>query len=337
VRVEVYETGRQYRDRTPTFSRAVNVEELQPHYCKMLRAYRDGATAERLGNEGEVVAQTVPLTVPKRDAEPKHREQEHEAVLLVMGAADDEAAGRLNNLAMFRGPGMVVESKSLSGLCLGARPFYATLLCGRAPEFATGAARGVPADPAAEEFLRTAEPPSHNKWMATPDLKSLYARGCKTRLEDFLRRVQEAVRELVKPAPKDLGDGPQSMKELFKLGPEPPPTEHPRVTVLGYSVDEQGRWQVKARVRLKPRKERLRLSPTVAFLAETGSSQPVGWEWVEPVSGCTSQGSDLLVEPDTRVLEFRGSTDPKTHPVPARDSCAIVDIRKVVVVKGGNR
>ena len=80
---------------------------------------------------------------------------------------------------MFRGHGMVVQLKSLAGTCLGARPFHALLLCGRASEFvAPDVARSNPqADQAAEMFLRTAEPPSHNQWVATPDLKAVYARG----------------------------------------------------------------------------------------------------------------------------------------------------------------
>ena len=79
--------------------------------------------------------------------------------------------------------------------------------------------------------------------MATPDLKSVYARGCKTKLEDFLKRVKEAVRDLIKPAPKDYGDGPQSLKRsFFRIGSEPVTKDRPRVTVDSYGVDEQGRW-----------------------------------------------------------------------------------------------
>jgi RNA polymerase primary sigma factor len=334
VRVEVYENRRQYSDRRPGFSQAVNVDELEPQYCKMLRTYHDGATADRLGDSGEVVVRPVTLEVPKRVVEKKHGEFEHEAVLLVMGAAEGESQ-RANQLAMFRGPGMVIESVSLSGLCLGARPFHALLLCGKAPEQASDLSpREAHADAAAEEFLRTAEPPSHNRWIATPDLKSVYARGCKTKLEDFLRRAKDAVRDLVKPAAKDLGDGPQSLKELFRLGADPVPQERPRVVEQSGSVDDQGRWQVKARVRMKPRKTPVRLAPAVFFLAETGSGQAVAWEWLEPIRNCQLARGELLVPPDTREVQFRGSTDPRTHPVPAGESCVVVDIRKVTPVRG---
>src|SRR5262249_30697877 len=159
-------------------------ESYVPAAVRMLKAYQEDRTVERLGDEtSDVAAKEVVLTVPKRTVEQKHAEQEHKAVLLLTPADEDAESTELekqNQLAMFRGHGMVVQFKSLAGTCLGARPFHALLLCGRAPEFvAPEVARSNPqADQAAEMFLRTAEPPSHNQWTATPDLKALYARGC---------------------------------------------------------------------------------------------------------------------------------------------------------------
>jgi transcriptional regulator with XRE-family HTH domain len=336
VRVEVYENRDQYIQRRPSFGQDVSVEELQPRYCKMLQAYRDGTTAEKIGDNGEIAIRTIPMKVPRRNIEKKHGEFDHEAILLVAGAGDD-AHEHTNTLAMFRGPGMVVQSESLTGLCLGARPFFALLLCGKAPELATGVARDPQADAAGDEFLRTAEPPSHNKWEGTPDLRATYAHGCISRLKEFLVRVKEAVRDVVRPDPKDLGDGPQAMRELFRLGTDPVPQERPRVVWQRGKV-EDGRWNVEARVRLKARKSHLRLLPAVFFLAETGSGQPVAWAGLEPVLGCSlDEGFSLLVPPDTREVRFRGTTDPKTHPVPAAHSCVVVDIRKVLAAKGGIR
>ena len=58
----------------------------------MLRAYREGATTEKIGDNGEVVARSIPMKIPKRNVEKKHGEFEHDAVLLIMGAGDDEHA-----------------------------------------------------------------------------------------------------------------------------------------------------------------------------------------------------------------------------------------------------
>jgi transcriptional regulator with XRE-family HTH domain len=334
VRVEVYDSRRQYVDRRPAFSRGVNPEEFTPAYVKMLRSYRDGTSVAQLGENGEVASRVVTLSVPKRTVDPKHNEQDHSAVLLVTTADDEAAVGdgcsdRINQLAMFRGPGMVVQFKSLDGVCLGARPFHSLLLCGKAPEFAADRPRSsLQVDNAAEQFLRTSEPPSHNQWTATPDLKAIYARGCKAKLDQLMKAAAEAVRDLVKPVPKDTGDGPQSIKELFRIGADPVPNERPRVVEQAGKVDAAGRWLVTARIRLKPRRTRLSLSPAVYFLAETGAGVAVDWELLETKSpGCIVKGESLLLPAETREVRFSGVTDPRSHPVPASESCVVVDIK----------
>lgn len=335
VRVEVYDSGRQYRDRKPAFAQEVNPEPYLPAAVRMLRAYWQGTTTDHLGEDTkDVAARDVILAVPKRTKDQPHAEQEHKAVLLVTPADEDADDGETPNyLAMFRGPGMVVQSKSLAGVCLGARPFHALLLAGRAPEIIAGeVVRPNPhADQAAEMFLRTAEPPSHDKWTATPDLKSVYALGCKARLDAFLKAAGLAVADLVKPSPKDTGDGPNALKELFRIGGEPAArAEQPRVVDSNGRVDADGRWHVSARVRLKARKKELRLYPAVYFLAETGSGTPVPWHTLRADKGCEVRGGYLIVPPDTREVRFSGATDPSKHPIPAADSCVVVDIKKVI-------
>jgi RNA polymerase primary sigma factor len=193
-------------------------------------------------------------------------------------------------------------------------------------------------DLAAEMFLRTAEPPSHNHWTATPDLKAVYARGCKAKLDNFLKAAAEAVRELVKPAPKDTGDGPNSLKELFRIGAEPTPTERPRVIEQTGRVEGEGhdaRWLVTARVRMKARRTHVKLTPAVYFLAETGTGTPVGWSSLTAEKGCEVRGLSLVIPPDTREVRFSGATNPESHPIPAADACVVVDIKKLVAVTEG--
>ena len=93
-------------------------------------------------------------------------------------------------------------------------------------------------------------------------------------MEQFQKAAIEAVRELVKPTPRDTGDGPQSLKELFRIGTDPAPNERPRVVEQSGSVDAAGRWRVNARIRLKPKRTPIRLTPAVYFLAETGAGLP---------------------------------------------------------------
>lgn len=344
VRVEVYDSGQKYRDKNPAFAQSVNPDSYVPAAVRMLKAYQEDHTVEQLGDDNnDVAAKEVVLTVPKRSVDPKHAEQEHKAVLLLTPADEDAGpAGseKQNHLVMFRGHGMVVQQKSLAGLCLGARPFHALLLCGRAPEFvASDVARSNPqADLAAEMFLRTAEPPSHNQWAPTPDLKAVYARGCNSRLKAFLEAAAKAVLDLVKPVPKDTGDGPNALKELFRIGAESAPTERPRVLDPVATVEGDGhdaRWRVSARVRMKARRTPMKLTPAVYFLAETGTGIPVAWASLQAEKNCEACGLSLIVPPDTREVRFSGVTDPGSHPIPAADSCVVVDIKKLVPLKEG--
>jgi hypothetical protein len=84
---------------------------------------------------------------------------------------------------------------------------------------------------------------------------------------------------------------------------------------------------------MKARKKELKLSPAVYFLAETGTGTPVRWKSLKAEKGCEVRGSSLLIPPDTREVRFSGVTDPDSHPIPAADSCVLVDIKKVVEVK----
>ena len=91
VRVEVYDSGQDYRDKDPAFAQAVNPESYVPAAVRMLKAYQEDRTVKLLGDDkDDVAAREVVLTVPKRNAEPKHAEQEHKAVLLLT-PADEEA------------------------------------------------------------------------------------------------------------------------------------------------------------------------------------------------------------------------------------------------------
>ena len=285
VRVEVCVGRRQYEDRTPGYSRQVNVEELQPYYCRMLRALQDGTTTEALKDNGEVVCKPVPLTVSKRTQDPKHPEKEHPALLLVANAGEDSPKEYINRLAMFRGPGMVIETASLAGLALGAKAVHALLLCGRAPIEAGVESRDASTDEAAEEFLRTAEPPSHNKWIATAELKAIYARGCKSRLEEFLgRRVRKEIAKLVKPGPRRLGRRPELARELFRIGNEPgQPTGRASPSRKG-TVDEQGHGSSRQRCELRSQDCCSRAGASGILPGRDGlTTQPV--EWLELEAG----------------------------------------------------
>jgi hypothetical protein len=79
----------------------------------------------------------------------------------------------------------------------------------------------------------------------------------------------------------------------------------------------------------------MKLTPAVYLLAETGTGTPVGWNSLKAEKNCEAKGFSLIVPPDTREIRFSGVTDPGSHPIPAADSCVVVDIKKLVPMKEG--
>ena len=166
--------------------------------------------------------------------------------------------------------------------------------------------------------------------MATPELKATYARGCVGKLTNFLKDAKDALRELVKPVSRDLGDGPNSVRELFQLGDEKPKVTKERPRIVGRPQGEvvDGKWHVEAQIRLKATDDMMAIEPAVLFLAETGGGVAVKWESLEPVSNCEVVDGVLQVPPRKRDIKFKGVTDATDHPVPADDSSIVVDVRK---------
>jgi hypothetical protein len=113
-----------------------------------------------------------------------------------------------------------------------------------------------PQNTKADRFLRTAEPPSHNKWSMTPDLKADYVRGSKKAIDNMFNAVRHEIGELVRAPTSDLDDGPNALKELLKIGDDvPPPAERPRIYRPNAILDADGSWVVDARIRIVPDRE----------------------------------------------------------------------------------
>jgi hypothetical protein len=204
----------------------------------------------------------------------------------------------------------------------GARPFHAAVLCGEA-------AGTDSSDRAAERFLRAAEPPAHNDWTSTQELKVEYELGGKKALDEFKAEVMRAVKELVTPIREDLSEGPRALKELLKIAGDPPePPKQPRIVDPIGSVDRTGAWVVEATVRVKAAPGKVwRGRPVAIFNAETGTGQLVKWSNLEAVKGCKIEGDYVVIPAMVREARFRGTTDPTDHPVPAADSTLSVDFR----------
>lgn len=322
LRVEI----RVQQNQTVTSTVTVANDAAKAGFVKAYESYLAGETVDHPGqlvHVGDVVSIPIILTVPKRLSSPPHPEEQHIATLLIRVAESTE--DHVNRIAWLRGSLMTIAEERLSGLPIGATPFHAVLLAGKAAGHDTSSAY-------AESFLRAGEPPQHDRWTGTSDLTTSYARGAKTKLADFQRTVLEAVREAVRRPSGGSSDGPADLKNLLRIGAPPPPVEkRPHVrTASGYPGPD-GAWPIEAVISLPvPQHRRLnewRLTPVIRFAAYSGSGADIQWRTLEAVSNCHVEDGQLVAAVGTRTLRFRGVTDPSTHPVKAEFAKAIVDIR----------
>jgi RNA polymerase primary sigma factor len=295
-----------------------------------VRAHANDETVEVLVDDGDVVSGFAELHVPARKAgeeADRHPAFTHQAVVLVRRARPDEleseAGGNSSSLrraALTRGANMVVKTLDLSKGTVGAQPFHVVVLAGRA-------AGNSQEDRWAEEFLRTAEPPSHDDWTTTPRLKRLYSPGYTKGLREFEASIRHTVRELLSIESNLPPDGPSDLSRRFRFGEPPTPERAPRIVVQAQSVAQDGSWHIEGAVRLRGDLSRGAAGrPEVVFLGESGSRKRVKWRSLEALSDGMSvrDGDTVVIPPNVRTGKFRGVTDPGSHPTPASETVATV-------------
>jgi hypothetical protein len=316
----VVETATGRSDDMVTSEVVVDPESLEPEFVAAIRTHRENTVVDSLLSEGDVMRVTVPLSIPKK-RDGSQDPVEHQATVLVRRATPD--ANDLGACVYFRGIEMIVEHQNLRAVRVGAIPFHAVVLCGEAADDA-------PSGTVADEFLRLAEPPAHNTWELTSDLKFIYAQGGGAAIGRFFNAVRAAIRELVGPATEDLSDGPRKLKELFRMHvPVDEITRRPEIGNAAGSVDDDGAWVIEARLRVHQNESGWRGRPVVVFDAESGSGSRVKWSELEGVRNCAVDGDYLVIPAGARDVRFRGVTDPASHPVPAMSSAVSVDFRNV--------
>src|SRR5207247_11128123 len=113
---------------------------------------------------------------------------------------------------------MIVKYLTRNDVVVGAPPFHAALLAGT---LAGQAAEHV----AAEQFLRLAEPPAHDRWEYNEDLGEKYARGAGMRIKDLFEGVTRALQEKLRRENSEEQKGPEILRRLLQIrAPRPPQT-----------------------------------------------------------------------------------------------------------------
>jgi RNA polymerase primary sigma factor len=302
----------------------VDPHQYQPARSRALRAYLDGDTVDRLTTTEGVVATTVSLTVPPRKDPERMPSVVHEAKLLVTQAATNDA--QPNRLVYMRGPRMVVSTKTVSDIPLGSTPFQAILLAGHA----TGSREGE-AD-LAERFLRAAEPPEHNDWRPTEDTTAMYARGTKTRLEEFRKAITIAIQDIVRPPVVEVDDTPSVLRDLLKLDSPAPPRNpgYPTIRSADGKPDADGAWRVRVEIRLPDRPDSWLLAPVLRFATRSGARPEVQWAELAAESNCEiTPNGNLSIPAGVRTAAFSGVSAVHSHPVAATMAMAEVDLLRV--------
>jgi hypothetical protein len=145
----------------------------------------------QLNAPGDVAGLDVPVRLPPRaDGEETPPADVRLAARLASPADDDTYQ---NYVALFRGTGMVVKYYNQSRIAFSDRNFHGVLACGeaRTSGWATDGDREV------ERFLRYAEPPEHDEWQSTENLREQYQRGFRTALDDMFDTLRNGLRHLI--------------------------------------------------------------------------------------------------------------------------------------------
>jgi transcriptional regulator with XRE-family HTH domain len=272
--------------------RQKEVVDPSKYVPEMAEAYRAHLNGELIPHDRAVAGDTThvfvthPIPATRSDValNLKRFEEDQDATsdLIVRFAKSDElgptGADRrqlVNRVAPVRGRRMIVEYMRRSNLVVGGRPFHAIVLAGEA------AGEGL-AQTAAEQFLRLAEPPSHNKWIWREDVRDNYRIGAKQDLSTFYQRLNDSLRDLIKPVDEAEDDGPDELRKLlFLAGPNRTSTLAV-VRVTNQHLDD-GQWHITAEVAINDRKKALVLRPTISVQPESGAALELDWDTLSVV------------------------------------------------------
>ncbi|MEU6666254.1 helix-turn-helix transcriptional regulator [Streptomyces sp. NPDC046727] len=301
----------------------VDPTEHQPSRTRALRAFYDGTTVDRLTEAGQVALRTVPFRLPLSGGR-RGMLGTHPAVLLVTDAED--ADGAPNQVHSLRGNRMTIKKSGVAGLPLGVNAFQAVLLVGQA------AGESVPFAEEAEEFLRAAEPPEHDRWGQTEELTLRWSHTAHHRIARLTTEVNAAVKELVARPKRSGGQGGAKLRKALTVPRKTASRRSsaptlPELDGLDASIGAGGEWQITAEVKLPRGDELPAMTPVVLLDVRSGSRPKLEWAELVAVDGCEVQDGVLRFTPGARRATFRGSTDAAGHPVRTALTRLVLELR----------
>jgi len=163
-----------------------------PSIRPFVQAYEERATdSQTLVDAGDVAGLDIPVDLPPRADGTETPDGSVRLSARLASPADDDTY--LNNVALFRGAGMVVKYYDQSRVAYGDRNFFGVLAAGE------GRSKETPSDSDREidRFLRFSEPPEHDEWESTENLREQYQRGFRTALDDMFGTLRDGLRHLI--------------------------------------------------------------------------------------------------------------------------------------------
>lgn len=296
----------------------------QPSRTRALRAFYEGTTVERLTESGQVALRTVPLKLPLSGGR-RGTLGAHQAVLLVTEAEDRD--GSPNQVHSLRGNRMTIKKSTVAGLPLGVTSFQAVLLVGHA------AGDSAPFAEEAEEFLRAAEPPEHDRWGQTEELTLRWSHSAHHRISRLTTEVNAAVKELVvRPRRPGSQESAKLRKKLTVPRKAAAPKRAtgsglPELSELDATIGENREWRITAEVKLPRVDELPAMTPMVLLDVRSGGRPRLDWAELVAVEGCQVQDGVLHFTPGARRAVFSGATDPTSHPVRTEFTRLVLELR----------
>ncbi len=260
---------------------------------------------------GDVAGLDVPMKLPARADGTETPDGTVRLAARLASPADDDTY--LNKVAMFRGSGMVVKYLDQSRVAFGDRNFHGVLACGEAR---TGGA-ATDSDRAIDRFLRFAEPPDHDEWESTENLREEYRRGFRMAIDDMFGTVRDGLRHLVAQSnPNESLLSEQVLKRFPIHGRGQPRTETKQVRIFEFDSNcrfDGDRWQFDGLIApLVDEYDGWSAEIELTGIGEDGSSYdtiPIDSIHVKrdgPTSTVTAGEAQIVVEGDFDELRFEG-------------------------------
>lgn len=208
--LEVYVEGPDDEDPRPADFNVV--DSVQP-FISAYESLRKGSGS--LGEPGATASKDITFDFPRR-SDGTEVPDEGEVTLAARTAkpADDQLR---NQVAVFRGSGMIVQYVNMDDISKHGADFHAVLACGQARTELSEDPSFV--DKHVERLLRAAEPAAHDEWIGTPRLKNEYGGRRVGTVKDLQGRLlRDELREMIATDEDRAGERLDTFEKHFPVG-----------------------------------------------------------------------------------------------------------------------